>query len=56
MTDFLLNNWAELLLAFMTFAKVVVNLIPSEKPMQVWSYLDLVVNAVISDRRVKKED
>ena len=31
MNDFLLNNWAELVLALMAFVKVVINLTPTEK-------------------------
>lgn len=50
MIDFLLYNWAELLVAIMTFTKVVCNLLPSEKPIKIWEYLDLLVNAIVSDR------
>jgi hypothetical protein len=46
--DFFLNNWAELLLAFMVFAKVVVNLTPSVKDDRVFAYVDLLLNAIIA--------
>lgn len=51
MIDFITSNWAELLIAFMAFAKVVVNLIPSEKPVQIWAYIDLLINAIVEDKR-----
>ena len=47
--DFFLNNWAELLLAFMVFAKVVVNLPPSVKDDRVFAYVDLLLNAIIAN-------
>lgn len=50
MNDFLLQNWAELTLAFLAFLKVAVNLAPSEKPRQVFAYLDTLVNMIIADR------
>lgn len=55
MVEFIVSHWAELLLATMTFAKAVLNLVPSEKPIQIWGYLDTLVNAVITDRRVEEE-
>lgn len=50
MNDFLLQNWAELILAFLAFLKVAANLAPSEKPRQVFAYLDTLVNMIIADR------
>jgi hypothetical protein len=50
MNDFLLQNWAELTLAFLAFLKVAVNLAPSEKPRQVFGYIDTLVNMIIADR------
>ena len=47
--DFFLNNWAELLLAFMVIAKVVVNLTPSVKDDRVFAYVDLLLNAIIAN-------
>jgi hypothetical protein len=47
--EFLLDNWAELLLAFLVFAKVVVNLTPSIKDDRVFTYIDLLVNAIIAN-------
>ena len=51
MIDFVTTNWAELLIGFMAFAKVVVNLIPSEKPIQVWTWVDTLINAIVADKR-----
>lgn len=51
MIDFILTNWAELLVGLMAFAKVIVNLIPSEKPIQVWTWIDVLINAIITDQR-----
>jgi hypothetical protein len=50
MNDFLLNNWAELVLALMAFVKVVINLTPTEKDNQIFGYLDSLINMIIADR------
>jgi hypothetical protein len=47
--DFIAANWAELLLALMVFAKVVVNLTPSVKDDRVFAYIDLLLNAIIAN-------
>jgi hypothetical protein len=49
--DFLLNNWAALVLGMMAFIKVVVNLTPTEKDNQVFGWLDTLINVVISDKK-----
>ena len=51
MTDFITQNWGELLLALMAFIKIVVNLTPTEKDNKVFSWFDILINAIISDRR-----
>jgi hypothetical protein len=51
MADFIIENWAELLLAAMAFAKVVVNLTPTESDNQIFGYLDLLITAITGDRR-----
>lgn len=53
--DFFVNNWAELLLALMVFAKVVVNLTPSVKDDRVFEYLDLLLNAIIANNRKEEK-
>ena len=47
--DFIVQNWAELLLAAMAFAKVVVNLTPGISDDRVFSYVDLLFNAIIAN-------
>lgn len=51
MQDFILANWAELLIAFMAFAKVVVNLTPTESDNQIFGYIDVLITAITGDRR-----
>ena len=53
--EFFLENWAELLLAFMVFAKVVVNLTPSIKYDRVFAYIDLLFNAIIANNTKDKK-
>ena len=50
MNDFLLNNWAELILGLMAFVKVVINITPTEKDNQIFGYLDSLINMIIADR------
>jgi hypothetical protein len=49
--DFLIDNGAELLIAALAFAKVVVNLTPTEKDNEVFAKIDRFINALIPDRR-----
>jgi len=51
MIDFITEYWAELLLAALAFAKVVVNLTPTENDNQVFGYIDLLITAITGDRR-----
>lgn len=49
--EFIIDNWAELLVAAMAFAKAVLNLIPTEHPSHdVFGLLDKVVTAITGDR------
>ena len=41
----------EILLALMAFLKVIGNLVPSDKPREVFAILDKIVNALVPDRR-----
>jgi len=41
----------EIGLAFFAFLKVVVNLVPSDKPREIFSLLDRVITALVPDRR-----
>lgn len=54
--EFFLDNWAELLLALMVFAKVVVNLTPSVKDDRVFAYVDLLLNAIIANNTKEKKN
>jgi hypothetical protein len=46
------HAWS-LIVALMAFVKVVVNLVPSEKPREVFGILDKIVNALVPDN-IKK--
>ncbi len=49
MVEFIVSNWGELAIATLAFAKVIINLIPSQKPTQVWALFDTVINAIVKD-------
>jgi len=53
MIDFILTNWLELLVAVMALMKVIVNLTPTEKDNQVFSYIDKLINAVVPNKNKK---
>lgn len=55
-TKFLFHNWAELLIAFMAFAKVIVNLTPTDKDNSIFGLLDNIITAVTGDRRKRTND
>jgi|DEB0MinimDraft_12_1074336.scaffolds.fasta_scaffold141891_2 hypothetical protein len=48
-----INHAWELILALLAFLKVVVNLVPSDKPREVFGILDKIVNALVPDRLKK---
>lgn len=54
MLDFIIENWAELLIAVLALAKVVVNLTPTTKDNSVFGYIDLLITAITGDRRKRK--
>jgi len=45
------EHLVEIGLAFFAFLKVVVNLVPSDKPRDIFAVLDRIINALIPDRR-----
>lgn len=52
MMNFIFENWSELLIGLLAFAKVILNLIPSEHPAHnVFGYFDLIITAITGDRR-----
>ncbi len=53
--EFIAANWAELVLALLTFAKVVVNLTPSIQDDRVFGYVDLLFNALIANNTKDKK-
>ena len=55
LASFFAENWGELVLIGMAAFKAVLNLLPSEKPVQVFAYLDSLVNFLISDKLNQKD-
>ena len=51
MLDFIIENWAALLIGGMAFAKVVVNLTPTETDNQVFGWIDQLIDAIVTDQR-----
>ena len=50
MVDFILNNWAALLVGLLALAKVVVNLTPTENDNKVFTKIDMLINFFIKDK------
>ena len=50
MMDFILENWVELLFAFMALLKVVTNLTPTEKDNKIFGWLDTIINVIVGNR------
>lgn len=55
--DWILENWAQLLLAAALFIDVVVSITPTKKDDAAWGYLRLVINALTGNtkRNQKKQ-
>ena len=53
--EILASFWAEILLAFMAFIKVIVNLTPTEKDNKVFGWIDVLINAIVADRRKDRQ-
>lgn len=51
MIQFFADNWAELLIAILALAKVVVNLTPTERDNQVFGWIDTLINSIIPDKK-----
>ena len=49
LASFFADNWGELVLIGLAAFKAVLNLLPSDKPVQVFAYLDSLINFLISD-------
>ena len=54
MLDFIIENWAVLLLGVMAFLKIVVNITPTTTDNQIFGYLDMLITAITGDRRKNK--
>ena len=50
MSNFILENWAELTLAILGLVKVIVNLTPTTNDNKVFGYIDTLINLIIADR------
>jgi hypothetical protein len=55
MGELIQTYWAEIVLALMAFVKVIVNLTPTEADNKVFGWLDVLINAIVSDRRKKRQ-
>ena len=55
LASFFADNWGELVLIGMAAIKAALNLLPSDKPVQVFAYLDSLVNFLISDKLNKPD-
>lgn len=51
MENFFTDNWGELLIAFMAFLKVVVNVTPTEKDNKVFGWLDTLVDVLFPNKK-----
>ena len=47
MGEFISQNWLELLVGLMAFAKIVTNLTPTESDNKVFGWLDSIFNVII---------
>jgi len=52
--NFITENWLELLVGLMAFAKVVTNLTPSDKDNRIFGWLDTVIDALVPNYPKKK--
>jgi len=54
MGELIQTFWAEIILALMAFVKVIVNLTPTEADNKVFGWLDVLINAIVADRKKKR--
>ena len=53
--DFLISNWAEILLGLLGIAKIIANLTPTTADdVVVFGWLDAAVNAIVANNKSKK--
>ena len=51
MTEFLMQNWGELVIGALAFVKIIVNLTPTEKDNQIFGWLDSLINMIVTDKK-----
>ncbi len=56
MGQLIMSYWAEILLAAMAFVKVVVNLTPTQLDNKVFGWIDVLINAIVADRRKDRQE
>ena len=49
--DFIAQNWGELVIGILAFAKIVVNLTPTETDNKIFGWIDSLINMIIADRK-----
>jgi hypothetical protein len=55
MGELIQTYWAEILLGLMAFIKLIVNITPTQTDNKVFGWLDVLINAIVSDRRKKRK-
>ena len=49
--DFIISNWGELVIGLLAFAKIIVNLTPTDSDNAVFGWFDTFISTIINDRR-----
>jgi hypothetical protein len=55
MGELVQNYWAEILLGFMAFLKLIVNITPTKKDNMIFGWFDVLINAIVADRKKKRK-
>tara|TARA_R110000787_G_C13114786_1_gene414074 strand:- start:355 stop:549 length:195 start_codon:yes stop_codon:yes gene_type:complete len=56
MGELIQNYWAEILLGLMAFVKLIVNITPTKTDNKIFGWLDVLINAIVTDRIKKRKD
>ena len=51
MTPWYVEHYVELIFIVLAAVKAVLNLVPSEKPLQIFGYIDTFIGLIFKDRR-----
>lgn len=54
--NFITENWVELLIGIMAFAKVITNLTPTEKDNRIFGWLDTMIDALVPNYTKRNND